>query len=380
MVQADFEAITTLEYQTKPEEAVSMALGSVLINANGAPSDNGNIAKVPSLMEYDKQMDAYRKGTAANWKKLTERFQNLGVTVTVKGSGKYKIKFLLGTDAVHGDQHSVGTILFPHNIGLSCSHNEGNFENVGFWTKEALKKSGFNYAFAPTVAVSHNPQWGRFYETMGQEDDYIEKYAQSYVKGLQDVSNNKINGVLGSAKHFFGDGSTLYGCNMGNANVMNFKNYISRNMRGYVGSANSNVGSVMASYSSINWIPNAINSQYLIGKLRDGANFNGFTISDYNDVELMNTMLLPRTFMNFTEEADGYAAMVNGGIDMFMIQHKALVERLLKHAKKAVERGYIPQVRLIEAATRIIAVKMAMGLIEKIQLNEDGSESFKPTV
>lgn len=77
----------------------------------------------------------------------------------------------------------------------------------------------------------------------------------------------------------------------------------------------------------------------------------------------MNTMLLPRTFMNFTEEEDGYAAMVNGGIDMFMIQHKALVERLLKHSKKAVEKGFIPEVRLVEAVTRILTVKMAMGLV-----------------
>ncbi len=39
---------------------------------------------------------------------------------------------------------------------------------MGFWTKTSMKKTGFNYAFAPTVAVSHNPQWGRFYESMGQ--------------------------------------------------------------------------------------------------------------------------------------------------------------------------------------------------------------------
>jgi beta-glucosidase-like glycosyl hydrolase len=77
----------------------------------------------------------------------------------------------------------------------------------------------------------------------------------------------------------------------------------------------------------------------------------------------MNSMLLPRTFMNFTEEEDGYCAMVNAGVDMFMLAKKANVERLFKHAKKTVERGYIPQVRLIEAATRILTVKMAMGLI-----------------
>ena len=58
----------------------------------------------------------------------------------------------------------------------------------------------------------------------------------------------------------------------------------------------------MVSYSSINWIPNAINSQYLMGLLREDVGFNGFTISDYDDLRLMTDMLMPRTFMNFTSE------------------------------------------------------------------------------
>jgi beta-glucosidase len=225
---------------------------------------------------------------------------------------------------VHGDQHTIGTVLFPHNMGLSCSHNEANFENMGYWTKESMKRVGFNYAFAPTVAVSHNPQWGRYYETMGQEPDFIAKYAESFVRGLQDISNSRINGVLAGAKSFIGDGTSLYGCDLGNSQVLNFSNYFSHNAGGYSGSVRSNVGSVMAGYNAINWIPNSINSHYLMGLLREDLNFNGFTISDYNDVQAHTEMLLPRTFMNFTQEEDAYAAMVNGGVDMFMVQHKAL--------------------------------------------------------
>ena len=100
--------------------------------------------------------------------------------MTTNEGKTYSIKPLLATDAVHNDQHVSGTILFPHNIGLSCSHNPENFKNVGKWTAHNLKKSGFNYAFAPTVAVSHNPQWGRFYETMGQESEMIYKYGKAY--------------------------------------------------------------------------------------------------------------------------------------------------------------------------------------------------------
>ena len=55
--------------------------------------------------------------------------------------------------------------------------------------------------------------------------------------------------------------------------------------------------------------------------------------------------------------------MVNAGTDMFMLSKKATVERLVKHAKKQVERGYIPEVRLVDAVTRILTVKMAMGLV-----------------
>ena len=38
-------------------------------------------------------------------------------------SGEVNIKLLLGTDAVHGNQHVLGEILFPHNIGCAATHN-----------------------------------------------------------------------------------------------------------------------------------------------------------------------------------------------------------------------------------------------------------------
>lgn len=88
-----------------------------------------------------------------NWKKLAKKF-NYNVKVTAKNGKIYKIKPFLATDAVHGDQHIAGNIIFPHNIGLSCSHNPSNFFNIGYWTMKSMNRYGFNYAFAPTVAVS----------------------------------------------------------------------------------------------------------------------------------------------------------------------------------------------------------------------------------
>lgn len=159
--------------------------------------------------------------TNAAWRKVADKsFEQFIVVNTA--DGEVHIKPLLGTDAVHGNQHAVGELLWPHNIGLAASHNPENFKNAGYWNKVSLLKSGFNFAFAPTVAVSHNPKWGRFYETMGTDPTQIKKYAKEYVAAIQDADGQHLNGVLASTKHFFGDGATFNGNDEGNVHVNDF--------------------------------------------------------------------------------------------------------------------------------------------------------------
>lgn len=71
---------------------------------------------------------------------------------------------------------------------------------------------------------------------MGQESEYIYKYSKAFTKGLQDISDGRLRGPLGSSKHFFGDGATQYGANEGSATVTNFKKFIDHNIQGYKGS------------------------------------------------------------------------------------------------------------------------------------------------
>lgn len=58
--------------------------------------------------------------------------------------------------------------------------------------------------------------------------------------------------------------------------------------------------------------------------------------------------------------------IVNGGTDMLMINGgKLAIDRILKHARGAVNRKFVLEKRLDESVVRILAVKMAMGLIAK---------------
>ena len=233
--------------------------------------------------------------------------------------------------------------------------------------------TGFNYAFAPTVAISHNYQWGRHYETMGSETEWVEKYARAFVEGAQNYnpSTEQWDGVLSSTKHFLGDGATFWGIDEGNDTVHNVKEFLDINYAGYSGAIDSCGGNVMCSYSAINRIPMAANAELLEGVLKDGIYnnkpFNGFIISDYDEIGKMAGQQWPTSNIKMTNE-EALIQMINSGIDMGML---ASTNWWLNPSwfrdtiKNAVNDDEISIDRINDAVTRILGVKMAMGLIKK---------------
>lgn len=57
--------------------------------------------------------------------------------------------------------------------------------------------------------------------------------------------------------------------------------------------------------------------------------------------------------------------IINGGTDMLMINGgKLAIDRIIKHAKSSLNKRFVLERRLDESVIRILAVKMAMGLIK----------------
>ena len=238
---------------------------------------------------------------------------------------------------------------------------------------KGVVESGFNYAFAPTVAVSHNPQWGRHYETMGSDPDWIYQYAAAFVEGAQvyNPKTDRMEGVLTSAKHFMGDGATFWGIDQGNATVYNMKAFVERNFEGYAGANSQCVGNVMCSYSGINLLPMATNSFLLTGLLKEGLYngkpFHGFVISDYDELGKIAHQKWPTTHIGM-DQYEALVIMINAGIDMAMLSpyNKDIpISYYQDSIKKAVKQNDISMARIDDAVRRILGVKMAMGLIKK---------------
>ncbi len=120
----------------------------------------------------------------------------------------------------------------------------------------------------------------------------------------------------------------------------------------------------MVSYSAINWIPNAIGPA-INTILRQKLGFDGFVISDYDEMQRIMDQQLPTNFNIMNGTWDSVTTMLNAGVDMFMIPGwrgtKAISDVIVGY-KEAFANGTINEDRLNDAVARILAVKLVLGV------------------
>lgn len=80
---------------------------------------------------------------------------------------------------------------------------------------------------------------------------------------------------------------------------------------------------------------------------------------------------MPTSYVNMTDY-EAYAAILNAGIDMFMVPSAygvRAISEIFAEVKIGMHNNSFDISRLNEAVTRIVAVKMAMGLVEQVKSN-----------
>ena len=276
---------------------------------------------------------------------------------------RLKIPIVYGIDALHGHNNVIGAVIFPHNIGLGCTRNARLVEGVGRITAMEVRATGINWTFAPCVTVPQDIRWGRTYEGFSESPDVVKVLGEAAVRGLQNGGLDNPRAVLACAKHYAGDGGTVFGTGMPKgksgerfpmdrgdvrADEATFRKI---HLQGYLTTIAAGVGTVMPSYSSWNGEKCSGSKRLLQEILKDELGFEGFLISDYNALDE-----LPGNRKQQTQRS------INAGMDMVMVP-TAYVE-FFNVMLELVKEGGISQARIDDAVTRILRVKFAMGLMD----------------
>jgi len=279
-------------------------------------------------------------------------------------NSRLKIPLLYGIDAVHGHNNVVGATIFPHNIGLGATRDAKLVESVARATALEVAATGIDWTFAPCLAVPNDFRWGRTYEGFSENTELVTELGNAAILGYQSVNINNPNSVLACAKHFIGDGGTLFGTGL-NGKIDRGNLAISEeelrktHLPPFKKAVESGVATFMAAYNTWNDVRCHANKYLLTDILKDELGFKGFVVSDWAAIEM-----IPGDYKS------DIIISINAGIDMVMVPGAVKFgnesyEKFMGLFKEAIEDGSIPMARVNDAVKRILLIKKQAGLFDR---------------
>jgi beta-glucosidase len=288
--------------------------------------------------------------TLDHWHEVIRQIQEAATKKTRLG-----IPVIYGIDSIHGANYVQGATLFPQEIGMAATFNPELMKRAAEITAAETRAAGIPWSFSPVLDLGRNPLWPRFWETFGEDPYLATVMGVAFTRGLEGTDVASQTQVASSLKHYMGYSFPLTGRDRTPAWIP--VNYLRVYfLPTFAAAIKANARTIMINSGEINGVPGHINRHVLTGILRDELGFNGFVVSDWEDIKkLVGIWRIAAT----EKEATRLAVMA--GIDMSMVPNDySFADYLLELVKE----GAVPQTRIDEAVRRILRVKYELGLFE----------------
>jgi beta-glucosidase len=309
----------------------ALFLGSVLSGGGGTPAKN----------------------TPEAWCDMIDSLQKEAL------STRLAIPIIYGTDSVHGHNNLKNATIFPHNIGLGAANDPLLTEKIASASAIETAATGIPWNFAPCLAIARDPRWGRTYESFSQDAKIVAEHGKAFVRGWLSAEIGEAASPIVSAKHFIGDGGTVWKSSTTNnykldqGNTIGDDDYLRNELLlPYIDAIQAGAQTVMISFSSWNGVKMHGHKELVTDLLKNELGFEGFVVSDWAGVDQVN----PHYYQ-------AVVASVNAGLDMNMVPYNG--PTFISTMIKAVEAKDISMKRIDDAVRRILKVKFEMGLFEK---------------
>jgi len=290
------------------------------------------------------------------------------MTQDAPANDRLGIPFMKYGEALHGlwlvlDYYG-NTTVYPQAIACGSTWEPELIRKMASQTALEARALGVTHCYSPNLdVISGDPRYGRVEESYGEDPYLVSRMGVAFIEGLQGTGDEQFdeNHVIATAKHFIGYPENRRGINGG------FSDMSERRLREVflppfeAAVKEAKVGSVMPGHQDFNGIPNHMNTWLLKDILRDELGFDGFIVSDNNDVARLGTM-------HFIAETRAKSAILGlkAGVDMDLVIGKN-VDLSAYHT--TVLKDTITQnpelMKYIDIATsRILTAKYKLGLFD----------------
>jgi beta-glucosidase len=248
-----------------------------------------------------------------------------------------------------------GSTRFGRPISLASTWNTELVRNVYDTVGREARLRGLHLTHSPVADIARDPRFGRMSEGFGEDTHLTTEMIVSAVSGLQGKNDGLQSTHIGAVtKHFAGYAQVAGGRNFASVEISprTLIDEIFPPFRAAVQRANS-LG-IMASHGDINGVASHANPWLLTEVLRDQWGFEGYTVSDANDIARLHS------FMNVAETPEDAVVLgLKAGmdVDLYSDDGYALLPEMVKEE---------PDLEtLIDRSTRrVLRTKFILGLFD----------------
>ena len=299
--------------------------------------------------------------TVDNWREIIGAIQSASMKT------RLKIPNIYGIDSIHGANFVKGGTLFPQQIGMAATWNPMLMQRAAEFTAMETRAAAIPWTFSPVLDAGRQPVWPRFWETFGEDPYLIKVMGTAFVRGMEgnDVSSEKH--VAASLKHYVGYGVPLTGRDRTTALIPEnmLREY---HLPQFKAAVDAGARTVMVNSAEINGTPGHINKYLLNDVLKDELKFDGFIVSDWEDIKKLVTQ-----WKVAKDEKEATMMAINAGIDMSMVPTGYNFSDMLI---ELVNEKKVSMARIDDAVRRILRVKFELGLFENPMPSSAAKNNF----
>ncbi len=290
---------------------------------------------------------------------LDEKIAEL--TQDAPANDRLGIPFMKFGEGLHGLWYD-GVTVYPQAIACGSTWDPKLIKKMASQTALEARALNITHCYSPNLdVISGDARYGRVEESYGEDPYLVSRMAVAFIEGLQGTGDEQFdeNHIIATAKHFVGYPENRRGINGG------FSDMSERRLREIflppfeAAVKEANVGCIMPGHQDYNGVPCHMNEWLLEDVLRGELGFDGFIVSDNNDVGRLQTMHhITKT------RAEAAILGLKAGVDMDLVlgKHLPLYAYHSTVLKDTLEKNPSLVKYVDRAAARILTAKYKLGL------------------
>lgn len=291
------------------------------------------------------------------------------LTASVQAASSSELPLLIATDQEGGQLHAFGepATRWVGNMALGAANDENLTRDVGAALGRELRAVGVNVNYAPVADLATNPtNPATGTRSFGEDPERVARQVVAMIEGLQS------SGVAATVKHFPGKGDSAVDSHHAMPLITHDRDHLeSAEFLPFRAAVTAGVRLAMTGHFALpavtgsDDLPCTLAWEANTALLRDDMGFGGPLITDALDMKALRQGAF---------QIIDIIAAINSGVDLLLLTADAeQEERATVGLQLAVSRRLISPARLIEADTRVFALRKWVETFETPHLEHVGS-------